>query len=264
MLSRTWLLVLISLMMIATSLQAQPTGKTKELINKAIQAQGGAEALEKLSTASWKGRGLLYRDRDSKEDKPLPFYGDWSAVLPGSYRYTYAFKGAGGSRLPLTTGVLGEKAWRTLRPDRGADDLPEEQMKMVKDEAHAWYVSRLVPLLGGDYQLMTLPATQRDNHFILGLKVDRKGYRTIYLFFDRTSNLLTYMDRKIFDPEKKQEALLETSYANFKQMGGATLPQSIVMRQGKKLVLELDIDTVTPMDSLPNKLFEKPPDPKDD
>ncbi len=263
MLSRACFVILIGLMLTTTSLHAQATGKTKELINKAIQAHGGVEALDKLSTATWKGRGLLYRDRDGREDKPLPFYGDWSAALPGNYRYTYAFKGVGG-RLPLTTGLLGEKAWRTLRPDRGADDLPEEQMKTVKDEAHAWYVSRLVPLLGGDYQLMTLPATQRDNHFILGLKVDRKGYRTIYLFFDRQSNLLTYMDRKVFDPEKKQEALQETSYANFKQMGGATLPQSIVTRQGKKLVLELDIDTVTPMDSLPNKLFEKPPDPKDE
>lgn len=263
MLSRTWLLVLIGLILIATRLQAQPTGKTKELINKAIQAHGGAEALDKLATATWKGRGLLYRDRDGKEDKPLPFYGDWSAVLPENYRYTYAFKGIGG-RLPLTTGLLGEKAWRTLRPDRGADDLPNEQMKMVKDDAHAWYVSRLVPLLGGDYQLMTLPTTQRDNHFILGLKVDRKSYKTIYLFFDRQSNLLTYMDRKVFDPEKKQEILQETSYANFKLMGGANLPQSIVMRQGKKLVMELDIDTLTPMDSLPHKLFEKPPDPKDE
>jgi len=263
MLNRTWLLILIGLAWTESSLQAQPTGKTKELINKAIQAHGGAEALDKLSTATWKGRGLLYRDRDGREDKPLPFFGDWSAVLPDKYHYTYAFKGIGG-RLPLSTGLIGDKAWRTLRPDRGADDLPEEQMKTVKEEAHAWYVSHLTPLLSGDYQLMALPATQRDNHFILGLKVDRKGYKSIYLFFDRQTNLLNYLDSKVYDPEKKQEILQETKYANFKQMGGATLPQSIAIRQGKKLIMELDIDTVTPMGTIPNKVFEKPPEPKDD
>lgn len=240
---------------------AQPTGKTKELLTKAILAHGGAEALEKLSTASWKGRGLLYRE--GKEDKPLPFYGEWSAELPGNYRYTYAFKGIGGGRLPVTTGLLVDKAWRTMRPDRGADDLTEQQMKIEKDEAHAWHVSHLTPLLTKDYQLMALPQTQRDGRNILGLKVDRKGFRGIYLFFDKQTNLLIYMDRKVFDPEKKQEVLMETSYVNFKQLGGATLAQSIAMRQGKKLVMELEIDTVTLVASFPDKFFEKPPDPKD-
>jgi len=261
MLKRTWLLLLFSLACPSAGLHAQATGKAKDLVNRAIQAHGGADALEKLCTASWKGRGLLYRD--GKEDKPLPFYGEWSAVLPGSYVYTHAFKGIGG-RLPVTTGLSGDKAWRTLRPDRGADDLTEQQVKTEKDEAHAWYVSRLVPLVSRDYQLMALPATQRDGRNIQGLKVDRKGYRSIYLFFDRQTSLLIYMDRKVFDPEKNQEVMQETSYLNFKQMGGANLPQSIAMRQGKKLVMELNIDTVTPMATLPNKIFEKPPDPKDD
>lgn len=260
MLHRTWLLLMFNLLWTTSGLNAQSAGKTKELLDKAIQAHGGAEVLGKLSTATWKGRGLLYRD--GKEDKPLPFYGEWSADLPGNYRYSFAFKGIGG-RLPVTTGLMGEKAWRTMRPDRGADDLTEQQMKNEKDEAHAWHVSHLVPLLTNDYQLMSLPATQRDGRNIIGLKVDRKGYRSIYLFFDKQTNLLIYMDRKVFDPEKKQEVIQETSYLNFKQMGGATLPQSIAMRQGRKLVMELDIDTVTPVPSLPSKLFEKPPDPKD-
>src|SRR5262249_53163534 len=99
MLKRTWLLVLISVLWAASSLHAQTTGKTKELVEKAIRAHGGADALEKLGTATWKGRGLLYRE--GKEDKPLPFFGEWSAVLPDNYRYTYSFKGIGG-RLPIT------------------------------------------------------------------------------------------------------------------------------------------------------------------
>lgn len=258
---RSWLLLLVSLAWPGSELLAQPTGKAKELLNAAIQAHGGVVALTKLSTASWKGRGLLYRD--GKEDKPLPFYGEWSAMLPANYRYTYAFKGIGG-RLPVTTGLMGNKAWRTLRPDRGADDLDEQQVKTEKDDAHAWHVSHLVPLLNKEYQLMVLPITQRDNQHIKGLKVDRKGYRTIYLFFEKQTNLLTYMDRKVTDPEKKTEVLQETSYLNFKQLGGATLPQTIAIRQGKKLVMELDIDTVSPVASLPPSLFEKPPEPKEE
>jgi len=261
MVHRFWLLLLINLVWPSSGLLAQPTGKTKELLTKAIQAHGGAEALEKLRISTWKGRGLMYRD--GKEDKPLPFFGEWSGDLPDNYRRTYAFKGIGGGRLPVTTGLMGDKGWLTMRPDRGADDLTEQQVKIEKDEAHAWHVSRLVPLLKGDYQLMSLPMTQRDGRSIVGIKVDRKGYRSIYLFFDRQTNLLIYMDRKVYDPEKKQEVLQETSYLNFKELGGATLPQTIAMRQNKKLVLELDIDTVTPVASFPSKLFEKPPEPKE-
>lgn len=261
MLLRTWLILTLVLLWPGWLLQAQLNSKAKELLTKAIQAHGGMEALQKLSSANWKGRGLLYRE--GKEDKPLPFFGDWSAELPDKYRYTYAFKGIGGGRLPVTTGFSGDKAWRTMRPDRGADDLTEQQMKVEKEEAHAWQVSRLVPLMNTDYQLMSLPATQRDGRNIVGLKVDRKSYRSIYLFFDRQTHLLIYLDRKVFDPEKKQEVMLETSYLNFKPLGEAMLPQTIAMRQGKKLVLELDIDTVTPTATFPAQFFEKPPDPKE-
>lgn len=241
--------------------RAEPPAKAKELLNKAITAHGGTEVMEKLCTASWKGRGLIYRD--GKEDKPLPFFGEWTAALPDKYRYTYGFK-AGGGTFPVTTGIMGDKGWRTLRSNRGAEDLPETHFKEDREEAHALYVTRLTPLLGTEYQLTTLPVIQRDNRFILGLKVDRKGYRPITLFFDRQKGYLTYMDRKVIEVETGKEVTQETSYLNFKQMGKATLAQSITVRQGKKLAMELELDSVTPRSEIPDKEFQKPPDPKDD
>lgn len=242
-------------------MHAQSSAKARQLVEKAIQAHGGLAALTKLESASWNGRGLLYRD--GNEEKPLPFFGDWHAEKFDKYRYTYAFKGAGGN-LPVTNGLLDGKAWRTMRVNRGADDLPERLAQAMKEEAHAWYVSRLTPLLQGDYQLTMLPATQRDNRQILGLKVDRKPFKSIYLFFDKQLGYLTYLDRKVADMENQQEALVETSYQNFRKMGQATLPQSITMRQGKKLLMEIEMEKVEPKSGFPPQFFEKPPEPKDD
>ena len=256
-------LLLLTALLVSSAqpVNAEPPAKAKELLNKAIQAHGGSDVMDKLCTATWKGRGLLYKD--GKEDKPLPFFGDWSAVLYTKYLYSYGFKAGGGS-FPVTNGLNGEKGWRLMRPNSAAEDLPEKNLKAMQEEAHAWYVSRLVPLLSGDYQLTVMPVAQRDNRFILGLKADRQGYRTIYLFFDRQKSYLTYMDRKVLDPETGKEVMQETSYLNFKQMGDATLPQSITIRQGKKLAMELEIDSVTPQAEILDKKFEKPPAPKDD
>ncbi|MBL8824953.1 MAG: hypothetical protein JNJ77_20365 [Planctomycetia bacterium] len=260
---KLFLVIAVQLLLLTmpACLNAQSSAKARELVEKAIQAHGGRAALEKLLTASWKGRGLLYRD--GNEEKPLPFYGDWHAEKFDKYRYSYAFKGAGGN-LPVTSGFLDGKGWRTMRVNRGADDLPERLAQAMKEEAHAWYVSRLVPLLQSDYQLTTLPVTQRDNRQILGLKVDRKQFKSMYLFFDKQKGYLTYIDRKVADMENQQEALVETSYLNFRKMGEATLAQSITMRQGKKMLLEIEMEKVEPKTFFPPKFFEKPPEPKDD
>ncbi len=234
--------------------------KAKELLEKAIRAHGGFEQLDVLTTASWRGRGLLYRD--GKEDKPAPFFGEWYGVLPGQYRYTYSFKGAGGT-LPVTTGLNEGKSWRTLVTGRGADDLVEKLAKEVAEEAHAHYVSRLTPLLSGQYQLTILPVAKRDERFILGLKADRPGFRSIYLFFDRQLGYLTFMDRKVYDAEKNEDVLQETSFLNFKAFGKATLPQSITVRKGKKLMMEVEMDKYEPKTEFAKKFFEKPVEPEE-
>lgn len=254
-------LLALAWLVLGNAAHAQRNNKTKELLDKAIQAHGGEEALEKLCTATWRGRGLLYRD--GKEDKPFPFFGEWNAQLPGKYRYTYSLKGLGGN-LPMTTCVQDGKAWRTVITGRGVDDLPEQAAKLEEEEAHAIYVSRLVPLLKGGYQLTVMPVAQRDSRFIIGLKVDKPGYRSLTLFFDRTKGLLTYLDRKVLDPEKNQEVIQETSFLNFKNMGGAVMAQSITIRRGKKLFMEVELDKIEPKTEFPSKFFEKPPEPKED
>ena len=259
---RAMLVLTLTFTFWGTSAWAQSVSpKVRDLLDKAIQAHGGVAALEKLYTASWKGRGLIYRD--GKEDWPYPFYGEWQAALPGRYRYTYSLKGTGGN-LPLTTGLMDGKAWRTLITGRGADDLPEKLAQVEVEEAHALYVSRLVPLLQEKYQLTAMPVAQRDGRFILGLKVDKPGYRTLYLFFDRQKGLLTFIDRKVLDTEKNQDVMQETSFQNFKTMGGATQPQSITIKRGKKLYMELEVESIEPKAELASKLFEKPPEPKED
>lgn len=257
---RIFLALLATYSLLGGTAHAEPPAKARELLNKAIAAHGGTQAMEKLLIASWKGRGLLYKE--GKEDRPFPFYGDWSASLPSKYRYTHAFK-AGGGQVPITTAIDGDKGWRSLRSNRGAEDLTAAGLKEEREEAHALYVSRLTPLFSADYQLTTLPVTKRDGRSIIGLKVDRPTYATIYLFFDQQKSLLTFLDRKVKEADGK-EVLLESSFLNFRQMGGATLPQSITIHKGKKLVMELEIESVTPQTELSNKLFEKPPDPKDD
>jgi hypothetical protein len=259
--------VLFALCLLTCSIipiQAQPypiPKKARELVEKAINAHGGQAAMEKLLVATWRGRGLMYRE-DREPDRPVPFFAEWHAKLPDSYKYTYSLKGIGGN-LPISTAYSEGKAWRTLITGRGSDDLPEKFAKEEAEEAHALYLTRLTPLLSGDYQLTVMPVAQRDNRFVIGLRVEAKGKRSCLLFFDRTTGYLTFVDRKVFDTQKKEDVTQETSYLNFKPMGGATMAQSITIKRGKKLYMELELDRIDPKTDIPKSVFEKPPEPKE-
>ncbi|MFO0815942.1 MAG: hypothetical protein U0796_22215 [Gemmatales bacterium] len=256
-----WCLLAIFFADIAHAQTYPISKKARDLIEKAINAHGGKAAMEKLLISTWKGRGLMYRE-DREPDRPVPFFAEWHARLPSSYKYTFSLKGIGGN-LPISTAWSEGKGWRTLITGRGADDLPEKLANEEAEEAHVLYLTRLTPLLSGDYQLTVMPVAQRDNRFIIGLKVDAKGHRSCLLFFDRSTGLLTFVDRKVFDPLKKEDVSQETSYLNFKPMGGAIMAQSITIKRGKKLYMELELDRIDPKDDIPKSVFEKPPEPKD-
>src|SRR6187401_3017135 len=100
--------------------------KVRDLLTKAFKAHGGEEAMRKLLTAEWSGRGLAYRKED--ENHGIPFYGDWQAALPNRYRYVFKFRGLG-ANLPVTTALDGDKAWRSYGDARGGEDLVEKRLK---------------------------------------------------------------------------------------------------------------------------------------
>lgn len=232
-----------------------PPPKAKELLAKAIRAHGGEPALTKLLTAEWSGRGLAYRKGD--EEHGIPFYADWLAALPNRYRYVYKFRGLG-ANLPVITALDGDKAWRHYGDTRGGEDLLEKRLKEEQEDAHALYLARLVPLLGGDYKLTPTPIGSREGRYVLGLKVEREGFRPNYLYFDKRTGYLSHQERTVFDVEQGKELLQTTSYQNFKPLGGATLPQSITIKRGGKLFMELEISKVDPKQELDDKLFVKP------
>jgi hypothetical protein len=214
--------------------------------------------MQKLMTASWKGRGIAYRKENANG---TAFYGEWTSELPDKLRYKYDFKGVQGN-LPVITAINGQKAWRSFGDGRGSEDLEDKRLKDEQEEVFSLYISRLVPLLQGECQLTSMPLGKRDNRYVLGLKVDKQDRRTNRLYFDRKLGLLSYMERSVFDVEQKKDVIQETRFEHFQAMGGALLPQSITIKRDGKLFLELEINKVEPLAAVDDKLFLKPPEPK--
>ncbi len=252
----TWMIILIGGE--RTGAQEHPP-QVRAILDKALQAQGGQPALQKLAIATWQGRGILYRKEE--QEKGTPFFGEWCAELPVKFRALYKFRGINGF-LPVTTVLNGDKGWRSFTDGRGSQDFDEKRFKEEREEAHAVFISRLAPLLDGGYQLTAQPIGKRDGRYIVGLKVEKPGYRTNRLYFDRQLGLLTYMDRMVFDTELSKDVLQETSFQHFQPMGGATLPQSITIKRDGKLFMEMEITKVEAKPSLDDQLFTRPPDPK--
>jgi hypothetical protein len=236
----------------------EPSPQVRALLEKALKAHGGWDAMQKLCTATWHGRGLAYRKNSANASA---FYGEWNAELPAKYRYKYDFKGLQGN-LSIITTVNGDKAWRSFGDSRGSEDLTDKRLKEEQEELHSLYLSRLVPLLSGEYQISKMPIGKRDGRYILGLKVEKPGFRTNRLYFDRQLGLLTYMERSVLDFEVNKEVIQETRFEAFQPMGGARLPQTITVKRDGKLFLELEMSKVELKSGFDDKLFTKPPEPK--
>jgi hypothetical protein len=253
---RSIFLAAIAFLPVATLVRADdPPQAAKTILAKAIQAHGGEQALTKLMTATWSGRGLSYKKDDDQH--AIAFYGEWMAALPNRYRYVYKFRGLG-ANLPVTTGLDGDKAWRSFSDARGGEDLVDQRLKEEQEEAHAVYLTRLVPLLQGDYKITTTPIGMREGRYVLGLKVERQGYKPNTLYFDRKVGYLTHHERAVFDVELGKDVVQVTMYQTFKPLGGAIQPQSHTIKRGGKLFMELEIDKIEPKTELEDKLFVKP------
>src|SRR5262249_4984947 len=155
----------------------------KAILDRAVKALGGEKKLAAAGGLTWKVSGTL-----EVEGMKVDLSGDWSAQRLDSYRWELQASVMGRAE-NATAGIAGAKAG--VRNGQGqVRDAPKDIVPLLLANFRCF---RLVqnPLLLRDkaFKLSPLGELKIGDRETVGLKVTRKGWADIDLFFDKKTGL---------------------------------------------------------------------------
>src|SRR5262245_19612499 len=99
------ILCTLPLLLAALEVRAGNQGDIKPIVDKALQALGGAENLAKTPVATWKGKGTA-----RFMGQPFKYSGEWTTQGPGLSRVELDIK-VGNNSIPYLKVVKDNEAW---------------------------------------------------------------------------------------------------------------------------------------------------------
>jgi hypothetical protein len=229
---------------------AQSDDGARALIERAIKAHGGGEALAKHPAGQSKTRGTVFLPMGEAS-----FTQEASYHLPGRIKEVMEIE-SGGNKLSIISVYNGDKSWMKVRDK--FQELDDKMLAELREAAHVAQLCRLTGLLDKANVLTMLDEIKVNNRPALGVKVATKGYRDLKLYFDRGSGYLVKAERQAFDIAAKRLTNEERFFSDWKDVEGIKTPMKIVvLRDGKKF-MEADASEVKAFDKLPDNFFDKP------
>jgi hypothetical protein len=226
---RNLLAFALSLGIATTSVIAQedPTA----IVKKAIEAHGGADALNKAKTAKSLTKGTM-----TVAGSKIEYTATAQYSLPDKYKLEVSGEI---SKLKLiTTQILNGKKVKVRASLQGADQPMDPK---VKDETIQvgliQEVSLLTPLLDAKkYTLKSEKEADVNGSPASVVLVTGNGLKDLRFFFDKKTNLLVKMQRKALGPTSNGLADVEeeTILSDFKKYDSALLPSKMIVNHDKK------------------------------
>ena len=229
----------------ATSGRAGDREQALALVQEAIKAHGGEEALNQVRILSRTGAGTM-----SAADSSLPFTEESILALPDRLRMSMDLN----KRHQVTLVLNRDKGWQAIGGT--VFELGKERLDEIREEAYALWLTTLTPLLQTAITLTPVPDISVDGVPAAGVKVTAKGHFDAKLYFDKRSHLLVKLERRT----REAGLLLDKAYlfGDYKDVDGVKLPvRQSEWLNGKKLI-ERTSATYKVLRSVDEKTFGKP------
>jgi hypothetical protein len=218
---RNWLMSVSVVLFVNAPVPAQDDAAA--VVKKAIDAHGGAAALNKYKAGYSKFKGEI-----SIGGMDLDYTGEITYQLPDKYNMTIKAE-AGGQKVVVEQNINGMVV-----------PMSDEEKAEVYQSAMLQEVEQLTPLLEGKkYTLKAEKDAEVDGKPAAVVVVTAKGLSDTKLFFDKKTMLLVKTERKTTTGPKgdKVEVVEETIMSDFKKVEGVqTAMKLIVNHDGKKFM----------------------------
>lgn len=216
----------------------------QQVINAAIKAAGGKNALAKFEKMTWKEEGTYYGMGEG-----LPYEGSYAVHFPGKFRMEI--------ENVFTTVLDGDQGW--VSSFGSVDEMTEEQIAEQKLQQHAAWVTQLTGIKGKDFELESIEPRKIGDSETIGVKVSKKGYRDVSLYFHKETKLLLLSAYTTKAPELDyKEVPLEVYLYDYKEIEGAKVATRVKIHQDGKLFIEAKNSDMKPVEKFDEDTFAKP------
>jgi len=223
----------------------------RAVIDRAVEAHGGAARLAKFKVHTMKGTGKFYGAGDA-----LDF--TLAATSHGDKQFHAAIDlNIVGQDLKIVLVVDGAKGWEKINGD--VKDMPADELAEHQEQMHADAVIGLRPLGSRDYQLAPLGEVKVGDHPAVGVRVSRKGRRDVNLFFDKAKGHLVKSEQVIKDIKAGgNEANQVVFYSDYKEFQGTRQPTRILVERDGAKFTDTQVTELRLQENADSGTFDRP------
>jgi hypothetical protein len=245
-------LAAIVTLVLAGATRADDKADMRAIIEKAIQAVGGADKLGGDKAVTFKAKGKSFATGAA-----LEYTGEWIVQPPDKVRFQLNFE-ANGMKFTLIQVYNGREGWTKFN-DQTAD-MDKDAVAEMKEELHAGRVTSLVPLVKDKrFELAPVGEVMVGDKPAVGVRVSHEGRRDVNLFFDKKTGLLLKAERRIKDQMAGgQEATQETLYSDYQDLNGFKHAMKVLIRRDGKDFADSEVMDFEFKDKVDDSVFAKP------
>jgi hypothetical protein len=182
------------------------------LVDRAIQAMGGADRLNRAKAVEMRMKGTVY---SQNEQQALPFTAVAWMELPDRFKHVMVYE-RGGTKITQTQLYQGDKV--AIQIGNNALNIDPELHTALMRGRFADSLTQLTLLKGKELKLTSLGESKVEKQPALGLKVEAPGRPEVQLFFDKTTGLLLKTEHRQLDPRAtpRVEVIQEVYFHDYK------------------------------------------------
>ena len=242
---------IVGLLAVVCPVRGQDDAQLREIVAKSITAHGGADNLTKLKASVSKSKGKFYGMGDG-----IDYTGETSVQLPDRIHVEVEVD-ANGQKFRFVQVVDGDKGWMKLGDN--TEDLNKDMLVEAREQMNAAQISHLTVLSGKEYKLSTLGESKVGDRPAIGVRVERKDYRDVNLYFDKENIQILKMETRGKDPMNDgKEFTSESFYSDYKKVDGLLVAHKVLIKRDGNKYVEMELTDVKVSEKLDDSVFAKP------
>lgn len=224
--------------------------EARALVERAVKAHGGAEALGRIRADKVKFKGTLV-----VQGHTAPFLAEKTMQLPSKYKH-FIETNLDGDKHTILYVINGDKSYIML--DGKALQADPVQIAEIRSGLELERAMRLLPLLEDkSYQLAVIEEIRVNERPAAGIRITGRGRKEMRLYFDKEYGLLVRAENRI-DAGKGKEIRQHFFFGDFKDIGGYKRPTKVRAYRDGKQKMEAQLMDAKALDKVDETEFAKP------
>jgi hypothetical protein len=231
--------------------RAGNSSEAESLLDRAIQARGGAESLARFRARVARGTGTIHRDGLKVRMTYECFFQDFNRA-----RSQITFESAD-TKVKSVTVIDHDHGW-VKKDNEPATAMPNSQLQVEREALYLSKVTSLLPLKDRAYHLSPLGAVTIRGRDAVGVKVHHAGHEDVRLYFDKETALLVKAEQEFRTAPDGEETILEMLAGQYKDVQDLREPTRITLRFGETPYAEYHHTDLRVLETLDDSLFAMP------